>query len=426
MRRRSPPLYSGSSKPDRPAVLYLTNNLPCPPTSGGQLREYQLLRRLSARFTVHLIAFVSNKAQPAATEASLAFLASITEVVTNPSTAPAGMPLRMRLHYAPRGADIVRSIFQRYRFLLVHVQGYFLMHYLERIPQTPVVLATENIEFALEEQAETLGYRDFNAAATRVVEIDAWRRANVCVCVTPEDAEVVRQYVATVPVRCVAGGVDHVLDVPRHKPDCSQAGTCLYVANFSWAPSRDAAVHLLRDIWPAISRLVPESRLVLAGYGIDSSLSAEAAQTKGVTLYGEYGTFAEVASTAALFVFPMRFGGGIKVKIIEAIGAGLPIVTTTAALRGLPQEIRQHIWLADSPQAFAEMAAQALAQVEDRTTRANSARLLLTSLMPTWADLACDLAAIWQCALKEGQDNEEVHTVSRAAASGSTDTTRRH
>jgi glycosyltransferase involved in cell wall biosynthesis len=413
MRHSSLQLCSGSPEPDRPAVLYLTNNLPCPPNSGGQLREYELLRRLSLRFAVHLVAFVATKAPYGAAEASGGFLASITEVVTNPGAAPAGMPLRMRLHYAPAGAAEVRSVFRRHPFVLAHVEGYFLMHYLEGVPQIPVVLAAENIEFALEEQAEALGYEDFNASATMVAEIDAWQRATVCVCVTAEDTEVVRQYVSTVPVRCVTDGVDHLPDIPNGKLACSQAGrTCLYVANYSWAPSRDAAVHLLRDIWPAICSLVPGSKLVLAGCGLDRSLTEEAVQTNDVIIYGQYGTFAEVASIADLFVFPMRFGGGIKVKIIEAIGAGLPIVTTATALRGFPQEVRQHVWLANSPQAFAEMAARALAQIEDRTTRADSAKLLLRSLMPTWADLADDLATIWEHASNDRRGNRTIRMVS--------------
>lgn len=384
---------------DRPAVLYLTNNLPCPPISGGQLREYELLKRLARDFAVHLIAFVRERASPQAMESCRVFLASVAEVVADPGAAPPGMPARMRAHFSPDGMTAVRALLERRRFVLAHVEGYFLHRYLPPTSKLPTVLVAENIEFALEEAATAVGYVGFDAAATRVAEVAAWQRAGICVCVTPEDAAIVRQYVAPdVPVRCVTNGVDHITgvgDVCRTVPDAST--TCLYTANYQWTPSRDAAVHLLRDIWPAVRTAAPGSKLMLAGVGA-RDMTNEFACGSDIILYGEYSTFDEVASRAAVFVFPMRFGGGIKVKLIEAISAGMPVVTTTGALRGFPPEIRQHICVADSPKAFADATIAALAIGCDATTRRTTAaaRRVLIAQMPKWAAAADALADIWR------------------------------
>ena len=125
-------------------------------------------------------------------------------------------------------------------------------------------------------------------------------------------------------------------------------------------------------------------------------LADQAKIIPGVKLYGQYDTFHDVASNADLFIFPMRFGGGIKVKVIEAISMGLPIVTTASALRGFPPDLRQYVWVADSPESFIDAVVHALAEVDERADRAMAARLLLTSTMPTWSTVAGKLADIWR------------------------------
>ncbi|HEX3683216.1 MAG TPA: glycosyltransferase [Bryobacteraceae bacterium] len=330
-------------------------------------------------------------------EATRGIVASVTEVLSNPASAPLNMPARMRAHYSPDGIDIVRDISSRYRFVMAHVEGYFLFHYLAAIPPIQTVLVAENIEFALEEEANVLGYIGLNPIATRQAEVDAWRKASVCVCVTPEDAEIVRQHVGTVPVRCVTDGVDHLLAASDRRPLRPRSGrTCLYAANYQWLPSRDAAIHLLRDIWPDICQRVPESRLILAGSGLNGALAEEAKKTTGVSIHGEYRCFEDIAAEADLFVFPMRFGGGIKVKVIEAISVGLPTVTTMNALRGFPAEILEHVWIANSRHALYETTCRALEDIDCGVTRAQRAKAILQALMPTWRDVASDLARIWQ------------------------------
>ena len=87
----------------------------------------------------------------------------------------------MRAYYAESGYASIRLIAARERFVLAHVEGYFLLHYLCVLPQIPTVLVAENIEFALEEQASAFGYEGLDASATKAVEIDAWQRASCCV-----------------------------------------------------------------------------------------------------------------------------------------------------------------------------------------------------------------------------------------------------
>jgi polysaccharide biosynthesis protein PslH len=382
----------------RPSVLYLTNNLPIPAHSGGQVRELQLLKRLASRFAVHLVAFVQDKA--AAVDSipeARAFLSSVELGQVEPGAAPPELPHRVRAHYARDGAEIIRTIAARVRPRIVHLEGYFLARYLELTPGLRSVVVAENVEFLLEQGAETVGSLNAESAVTRSVEIETWRRAGKCVGLTPEDADVIRRYVNPEQVSCIPNGVDHLPDGPAVVPCEAQSGPwCLYTANFAWSPSRDAAEYLIREVWPCILRLLPRAQLMLAGAAMDASLATEAASTPRVRVQGVYESFHDVATQASVFVYPLRFGGGIKVKIVEALSAGLPLVTTPTALRGFPTGLTRYLQVANSPEEFASAVAAVLADMPAARARARSARELLKVSMPAWAEAAAQLGAVWQ------------------------------
>lgn len=380
--------YSQSA---RSRVLYLTNNLPAPPISGGQLRELQLLKRLRQAFEVHLVAFVRDAKSPAAGYGDWAESVTLVEVQEPPSTHM--LPARVRSHYAPAGSSIVAELVKRINPELIHVEGYFLLHYAP--VGVPTVLVEENIEYVLEAAAETYGGFAFGGhELTRAWEMAAWGRADCCVTVTKEDAQIVMNARADGRVICVGNGIDH-LKAPNDIEDTGRRDTFLYFANFGWLPSSDAAVYLLEDIWPDIYAADQRYRLVLAGAGMTARLADMAQSTKGIEVYGQYGTLAEFQQRAPVFLFPLRFGGGIKVKLIEAISWLMPVVTTSAALQGFPKALDATLDVYNDRQAFASAAVRAQNRPE-RGRRALAARAAIQEALPTWDKAASELAGVWK------------------------------
>ena len=328
--------------------------------------------------------------------AALEFLASATLIQVAPELTGPHLPPRIRAHYAPAGRDIVSRIIAETHPALAHVEGYFLRHYLPTTPRLPTVLLEENIEFALEQSGEPFGFYPTGASVvTRDWEVEAWRQADCCVAVTKEDAEIMRLLADKSQVACVTNGMDHLDLTSLCRTASSEVDrTFLYVANYGWQPSLDAARHLVQDIWPLVRAISPDLRLLLAGTGMDCEFEREAALQENVTVGGPYPAFADVARRASAFLYPLRFGGGLKVKLIEAISAGLPVVTTDCALRGFPPELRRFISVAETSQAFADSAVAALRR-DDRVDRAEAARAILEQSLPTWEGAAAQLGDVW-------------------------------
>jgi len=128
-------------------------------------------------------------------------------------------------------------------------------------------------------------------------------------------------------------------------PDTCEA-TVAFVASMGWAPNVDAAVWLGREIWPEVVARVPKARLLLVGKDPAPAVQALAGEYVEVT-----GTVADVRpflARARVVVAPLRAGGGTRLKIMEALDLGRPVVATSLGCEGMEDLVGQGVLLADS------------------------------------------------------------------------------
>ncbi len=128
-------------------------------------------------------------------------------------------------------------------------------------------------------------------------------------------------------------------------PDSSEA-TVAFVATMGWAPNVDAAVWLGREIWPEVVARVPDARLLLVGKDPAPAVRALAGERVEVT-----GTVADVRpllARARVVVAPLRAGGGTRLKIMEALDVGRPVVATSLGCEGMEDLVGQGVLVADT------------------------------------------------------------------------------
>ena len=387
------------------AVLYLTNELPVPPRSGGALREYELLKRVARRFTVHFVAFTPTfDSERDNIQAALSIVDSVTLVKTD-TPAPGQsvtVPLRILRYRAARGLDVVERLIGLFEPDLIHVQGYFLTQHVPKTCEIPFVLAEDNVEFQLDQDCYRVSGRPQGelVEVAKREELRAWRSAQVCVAITPEDAAIIRSETEGVPVRYISVGFDHLKHIGADSSVTAAAKpVVLYVANYSWEPSADGACYLLRDVWPEILKIIPDARLLLAGPQMGAGLLELGRATENVDIYGSYQYFGEVAQTAMVFVCPLRYGGGIKIKMIEALQYGLPVVATPGALSGLPESLRELVFVGESSVNLALLATSLLESSRTNEVLRRRAHKAIQCL-PTWDQAAFELSDAWMEAVR--------------------------
>ena len=391
----------------RAPVLYLSNKLRRTPDSGGARRDWELLKRLTARFDVHYVAFTPGFDEEAAYLDTLALdFASATVVRGGREPGIEGTPARIHDHANPLGRDVIGRLTRARGARLIHVNGYFLMPHVPEALGLPIILQEENIEFELaqaKKKLETGRLADVDTSDFgREIEHAAWRRADHCIAVAREDADSMRAHVKADRVHCLPNGVDTPRPPTRAMSD--EDGTlpsrALFVGNYQWAPSRDAAAYIMEELWPQVRAWKPDAEIVLAGAGLDAELRQRARDAPGVAALGPYGGFHDLIGPDTVFVSPLRYGGGNKMKIVEALAAGLPIVATSTSSRGFSDEVRRAIAICDTSDSFALTTALVL---EAPTVRANLSRRATRAArsLPRWDSIARHLGDIWTAAIRE-------------------------
>src|SRR5205807_2081837 len=132
---------------------------------------------------------------------------------------------------------------------------------------------------------------------------------------------------------------DGVVRRGPHLPKTQPGGHVTFLANWAYAPNMDAAHHLCADIWPRIHAVEPEARLHLVGANPPDSLRRIAAGARNVTVDGPVPDVPPVLAASDVVVCPLRIGGGVKVKMLEALASGCAIVTTSIGVQGLAQAV---------------------------------------------------------------------------------------
>jgi glycosyltransferase involved in cell wall biosynthesis len=155
-----------------------------------------------------------------------------------------------------------------------------------------------------------------------------------------------------------------IMDLPPYGFDFSTLAAAvppagaqlLFVGNFGHLPNVDAAIWLVDEIWPSISKLMPEAKLVIAGSAPPASLRRRVQRSKlGITLTGwvsKQRLDALYRESRAVIV-PLRFGAGVKHKVVSAVVRGCPVVTTEIGLQGL-DELISIVGLAHDPFEFSK------------------------------------------------------------------------
>jgi glycosyltransferase involved in cell wall biosynthesis len=316
------------------------------------------------------------------------------EVIEVPRPAQEASPLRRRARHVSRLAratpdwvaafDVeacrraVSSLTSTWVPDLVHVHYQVMGQYLGSVPRdVPRILVVYEpaAARALAAWREASGAR----AAVRLAEYGAWRRyerrlvASVDTVTTLTDADAVElaELRTTTPVVVIPFGVPipaRPLD-PRGSDD-----RVLFVGNFEHAPNVDAARRLIEEIGPALRRSRPDATIEIVGAHLPAGLVDE--NDGGVIATGDVAEVEPYLNTAAVVAVPLRLGGGMRVKVVEALAAGKAVVASSLAVVGLPVEDGRHFVLAETDEEFTRAIAALLADGARRAALGAEARRL--------------------------------------------------
>jgi sugar transferase (PEP-CTERM/EpsH1 system associated) len=388
-------------------ILFLTSNLPYPPTDGWKIRVYSLLRHLSIDHRVSLISFMRTTEDPRAVEALRTFCADLWVVPRDPSYSPwklflglVGSTAFSVLNYRDKQMmGLLKQVLEKRTFDIVQAESLAMAQYCVALPHA-TILDLHNIESLLikryakqEHNLLKRGYAEVTWRKLATYERETCKRFTRCLTCSTEDRRLVQEHIGVDCVNVIPNGVDLQAYVPDGVPG-SPSNRVVFVGRMDYHANVDGVLWFCRKILPYIRRQKPDVLFQIVG-GFPSEDVRRLAIPGQIEVTGFVEDVRPYLKKATAVVVPLRIGGGTRLKILEAFAMGKAVISTSLGAEGISVVGGREILLADSPEQFASKVLEVLDRLELRESLQKAGRHLVEACY-SWTSIGKKLEGVYQ------------------------------
>ena len=348
-------------------ILLLTPTLPFPPHSGGVIKTNKVAHFLAEKYKLSIACFLKNDDAIYVDE----FLENIdlhyftSETLDVPRTVKnfilsnlQGIPLNL---YRNKSADFqkkINSIIDEYD--VVFCDHYVMFQYIPKNYKGKIVLHEHNCEYLIWKRYAEI---EKNKIKKMALLNQAWRikkyeqeicyRADTILAAPNDKDELVK--IGANPSKFYETyhlGDDELLSFPDLEFNATEKAL-LYIGTLSWEANIDGLIWFYNEIWHLVKQQHPNIKLFIVGKNPDARLKEIAAKDSQIILTGFIKDVEPCFQECNVFISPLRFGSGIKVKVINSLYRGIPCVTTSIGTEGLKTQDEYDIFSKDKPVDFA-------------------------------------------------------------------------
>jgi len=390
-------------------ILFLTQTFPLPVDSGGKFRSFCALKALGSRHEVKLLTFVRS-------EEDVSLIPELRRTCADIDVVPLhrgkgrqladvlgnlvlGKSFIINRDYRSAMLDAVRKAVAEFAPDVIHVDHLQMAQFVEFGGSYRVVLDNHNVEaMIIKRVSETSENRPMRWYARvewpklQRYELEICRRSDLVLTVSEEDKMIFLGLDPTLTnLEYLPVGVD-----TEHTPPVDRirgSHNVLSIGTMFWPPNIESMLHFCRDILPLVRTEIADCTVTIAGARPSAAIQA-LARDPAITVTGYVKDERAVAANCGVFIVPLRSGSGVRVKILNSLAMGLPIVSTSIGAEGLALESGEHLLIADTAADFAQAVVRILRDPElaDRLGR-NGRRLVCDKY--SWESVGDQLLALY-------------------------------
>ena len=387
----------------------LTPYLPYPLLSGGQIRTYNLLKKLADKHEITLFALIKEESERQYIPELEKYCAKVK--VFKRSQKPftikniyktfiSSYPFLVIRNHVPETIGAVREELANHEYDLIHAETFYMMPHL---PETnvPVILVEQTIEY--------LGYESYAEKAPFLLKIllqidiskikrwerHFWRSASKLIVMSQADKEFIAQEISNQDkIEVVANGVDSEW-FSKKRRKLPEHPTVLSVGTFNWLPNVEAVKFLVNRVWPLLKQQVKNVQLWIVGNAPTEEVLSFQEKDSNIKVTGNIPDIRDAFKGAHVVAAPVFSGKGTRYKILEAMAAGTPVVATSIAVEGLGVEDGKHVLLADTATEMTDKIARLLSRPEERNQLSRRAKIFVTKQYD-WKYISTKLDQVYQ------------------------------
>jgi len=346
-----------------------------PMIHGGAVRMGNLIRRMSAWCDVSAFIIIGGTDDPEQRRALEPWCEHIFfQQMPAPGKSahdPWNVLPPSATHYASSLiAERLAALANAHDFDVVHLEYTEMGYYINACAPARTVLVEHDLSFSSFSRQRAISIGERFAAVDRLgggaadvlrqkcFELSACERADQVHVMSEVDREVLAAHLSDgmSRIRVVPNGVDTSHFTP---PSAAERRHVLFLGSFPHLPNLDAFEFLTGEVWPAVRRLIPDARITVVGARPPDSVLAWDGRD-GITVLGEVSEIAPLYHSHRAMVVPLRAGSGTRLKILEALAGGLPVVSTAIGIEGLELSQPPEVKAADTPEGIARAVADLL------------------------------------------------------------------
>lgn len=348
--------------------------LPNDQMSGGQTRWYNLIKHLSRDHKITLMTLIKDdwerKFIPELSkycEKVMVFKRPkspwtfrnlfLTLISFNPLVVIRNLSLEER--------KAIKKELSSNEYDLIHAETFYVMPH---IPKTdiPIILVEPTIEFSVykhyvdnEVNALLKPVYMFDVLKLKFWEKFYWRRATRLFAVSEDDKRVMQREIPNIKVGVVPNGIDinYFNEISLEK---SNPLRILYVGNYKWMQNVEAVNILISEIWPKIKESIKNIELWLVGVNMPQALIDYSKLDPNIIVSEGLPDIREAYKKASVLVAPIKGPGGTRLKVLEAMASGLPVVSTSVGVAGLGVEAGEQVLISNKTSEIADLAIKVL------------------------------------------------------------------
>lgn len=255
--------------------------------------------------------------------------------------------------------ELVKLLTEK-KFDVIQLEGLYLCPYIpviRKYSDAIISYRAHNIEYEIWERTAKLScgiranYLKNLSKRIRHFEISYLNKYDLLVPITDRDGQILDKLGNSKPKHTSQTGIDFASLVPTAKK--LEFPSLFHVGALDWAPNQEGLIWFFDKCWPKIHRENPELKFYLAGRNAPEWFERRV-RREGVEYLGEINDAYDFMNSKAVMVVPLFAGSGLRIKIIEGMALGKPIVTTDIGAEGIPTENGNNILIANNEEQFIE------------------------------------------------------------------------